>query len=83
EEKGHKVLYGTWNGLLRGEDSRIMAQKLIDEIEETGAKMILTFYIKGTTIFYPHLSWNATYSNEAFRDWLLSQAQEIPYEPAK
>ena len=83
EEKGHKVLYGTWNGLLRGEDSRIMAQKLIDEIEETGAKMILTFYIKGTTIFYPHLSWNATYSNEAFRDWLLSQAQEVPYEPAK
>ena len=47
--------------------------------EESGANVLYTEYIAGTTVPNPHWSWRPSFANDAIRDWLFLQQQETPY----
>lgn len=82
EAAGIPVAWDLWDGMLRGDAQDVQTWEFLAEAEESGAEILFSYYIDGTTLFYPHFSWCATYSNSVFREWILSQAQEVPYVPA-
>ncbi len=70
-----------WNGYLRGEESEILAQEQWDAAEESGANILYTEYIAGTTVPNSHWSWRPSFANDVIRDWLFDQQLETPYTP--
>lgn len=70
-----------WNGYARGEASEEEAKEQLAAAEESGANVLYTEYIAGTTVPNPHWSWRPSFANDAIRDWLFAQQQETPYTP--
>lgn len=70
-----------WNGYLRGEESEILAQEQWDAAEASGANVLYTEYLAGTTVPNSHWSWRPSFANDVIRDWLFEQQLETPYAP--
>lgn len=82
------VAYGTegelmWNGLLRGEKARKLAEAQLARARASKATHLVTLYIPGTILVNQHWCWDATYSNAAVRDWLFRQVNDVPYVPGR
>lgn len=88
-EGGHvDIAYGAdgewmWDGLLRGEKARKLAEAQLARARARQATHLVTLYIPGTILVNQHWCWDATYSNAAVRDWLFQQVNDVPYVPGR
>jgi len=72
-----------WNGLLRGEKARKLADGQLARAGAKNATHLVTLYIPGTLPVNQHWCWDATYSNAGVRDWLFQHVNSAPYAPGK
>jgi len=82
------VAYGNegelmWNGLLRGDKARKLADDQMARAKARRATHLVTLYMPGTLLVNQHWSWDATYSNAGVRSWLFQQVNDAPYVPAR
>jgi predicted peptidase len=85
---GVDVAYGPegelmWNGLLRGEKARRLADEQLARARATRARHLVTLFIPGTLPVNQHWCWDATYSNAGVRDWLFAQVNSVQWSPAR
>ena len=72
-----------WNGLLRGDKARKLADDQVARAKARRATHLVTLYMPGTLLVNQHWSWDATYSNAGVRSWLFQQVNDAPYVPAR
>ncbi len=72
-----------WNGLLRGEKARKLADGQLARARAKKATHLVTLYIPGTLSVNQHWCWDATYSNAGVRDWLFQHVNGAPSAPGK
>jgi predicted peptidase len=73
-----EIAYGSygeqmWNGFLRGNTSKDLADAQVARAEMKGSNSLITLFIPGTLPLTNHWCWSAVYSNEGVRNWLFAQ----------
>ena len=70
---------GMWNGLLREDEARELADSLMADAAAIGADDMMTIYVPSTILFTDHWSWACAFNNPGVQDWLMSQVNDAPY----
>ena len=72
-----------WNGLLRGDRAKELADDQLARAKARDARHLVTLFMPGTIPVSQQWSWDAAYSNAAVRSWLFQQVNGAPYVPGK